>query len=76
MDWGTLAHIPHPQMTLSHDIVEAHCSIRVNGSQLKSKKAQQEVGEICGTFRPQRSSSVKATEGEGESDPIKTKLSR
>ena len=36
LDWGTLAHIPHPQMTLSHDIVETHCCIRVNGSQLKS----------------------------------------
>ena len=52
LDWGTLAHIPHPQMTLSHDIVEARCCIRVNGSQLKSKKVQHEVGEICGAFRP------------------------
>ena len=67
LGWGTIAHIPHPQITLSHDIVEAHCCIRINRSQLKSKK---------GSFRPRRSSSVEATEGEDESGPINTKLSR
>ena len=28
LDYGTLEHMPHSQMTLSHDIVEAHCMLQ------------------------------------------------
>ena len=41
------------------DIVEAHCCVRGNGSQLKEQKTQQESGKRLGMFQHQRSSSAK-----------------
>ena len=49
LDWGTLAHIPHPQMTPAM-ILEAHCCNRVNRSQLKSKKCNKKWVNNTGRF--------------------------
>ena len=51
-------HLPRAYI-YTYDIVETHCCIRVNGSQLKEQKTQQESSKRLGMFQHQRSSSAK-----------------
>ena len=62
--------------SLGIDIVEAHCCVRVNRSQVKEQICNRKWVKKLGTFQPRRSLSAEETEGEGESGPIDTKLSR